>query len=378
MYKRLDSLLSLHKCIYIHQLGFRKSHSTIHALISLTEEIRHALDENKIACGIFIDLQKALDTVDHTILLKKLAHYGIRGLENDWFKAYLNNRYQFVSINGYESNKLIMKHGVPQGSVLGPLLFLIYINDLNNAIKYCGVQHFADNTNLLISNTSPKQIQKYINLDLKNLCKWLWANKISLNTSKTELLVFKHPNKKINYQFKIKMNGKKLYPSKFVRYLGILIYSNLSFNDHINSISNKFGRAIGMLAKIRYYVSKETLRSIYFGIFSSVLIYGSHIWGLIRSNHFIRLERLQNKAIKIINFANFRDLILPQYKSLKILKLSDNRKLLNFMHVLDDINHNRPPALENTFQLIANSHDYSTLQFNLMFQFLLFELPYMA
>ena len=120
------------------------------------------------------------------------------------------------------------------------------------------------------------------------------------------------------------------------------------------------GRAIGMLAKIQYYVSKQTLRSIYFGIFSSVLIYGSQIWGLIRSNHFIRLERLQNKAIKIINFANFRDPILPLYKSSKILKLSDNTKLLNFMYVLDDINHNIPPALENTFHLIANSHDYST------------------
>ena len=133
------------------------------------------------------------------------------------------------------------------------------------------------------------------------------------------------------------MNGKKLYPSKFVRYLGILIGSNLSFSYHINSISNKLGRAIGMLAKIRYYVSKETLRSIYFGIFSSVLTYGSQIWGLIRSNHFIRLERLQNKAIKIINFANFRDPLLPRYKSSKILKLSDNIKLLNFMYVLDDI-----------------------------------------
>ena len=164
MYKRLYSFLSSHKCIYTHQLGFRKRHSTIHALISLTDEVRHALDQNKIACGIFIDLQKAFDTVDHSILLKKLAHYGIRGLANDWFKSYLSHRHQFVSINGYESNKVRMKHGVPQGSVLGPLLFLIYINDLNSAIKYCRVQHFADDTNLLISNESPKQIQKYINI----------------------------------------------------------------------------------------------------------------------------------------------------------------------------------------------------------------------
>ena len=120
--------------------------------------------------------------MDHEILL----NYGIRGLANDWFKSYLLNRYQFVSINGYESNKLPMKHGVPQGSVLGPLLFLIYIyiNDLHNSIKYCEVCHFADDTNLLISK-SPKLIQNYINFDLKNLCKWLRANKISLNSSKT-------------------------------------------------------------------------------------------------------------------------------------------------------------------------------------------------
>ena len=170
--------------------------------------IRDSLDKNNLACGIFIDLQKAFDTVDHNILLDRLAH-GIRGIANEWIKSYLSNRQQYVSINGHDSNKLEIKHGVPQGSVLGPLLFLIYINDLHNSIKYCIVHHFADDTNLLISENSPKKMQDHINSDLRCLCRWFRANKISLNKSKTELLIFKHPNKKINHEFKFKMDGKK-------------------------------------------------------------------------------------------------------------------------------------------------------------------------
>ena len=166
MYNRLHSFLSKHDCIYTNQFGFRKNHSTIHALISLTEHIRDSLDQNKIACGIFIDLQKAFDTVDHNILLDKLAYYGIRGVAIDWFRSYLSNR-QYVSINGHDSNKVVMKYGVPQGSVLGPLLFLIYINDLQKSIKYCSVWHFADDTSLLISDNSPKKIQDHVNSDLK-------------------------------------------------------------------------------------------------------------------------------------------------------------------------------------------------------------------
>ena len=142
------------------QFGFRAKHSTNHALFSLTEMIREALDNSNFACGIFIDLQKAFDTVDHQILLKKLEHYGVRGLANNWFKSYLTNRQQFVSINGFDSKKQPMKYGVPQGSVLGPLLFLIYINDLHKAIKFSTIHHFADDTNLVVVSKSLKSIQK--------------------------------------------------------------------------------------------------------------------------------------------------------------------------------------------------------------------------
>ena len=228
MHSRLYNFLSTYNCIYDLQFGFRKKHSTIHALLDLTEDIRHALDDNSFAVGIFIDLQKAFDTVDHKILLRKLDYYGIRGSANNWFKSYLKDRKQYVSINGYDSSTDIMKFGVPQGSVLGPLLFLIYINDLHKSIKYCTTRHFADDTNLLIKNKSLKQLKKHVNYDLRNLNKWLKSNKISLNASKTELLLFRHPSKEINYDLKIKIDGKKLLPSKYVKCLGLFIDSHLN------------------------------------------------------------------------------------------------------------------------------------------------------
>ena len=123
MHVRLYNFLEVQGLIFKNQFGFRKKHSTTHALIDLTEDIRKAIDENKFACGVFIDLQKAFDTVDHNILLKKLEHYGIRGIANEWFRSYLTNRKQFVSISGFNSDIAPIDFGVPQGSVLGPLLF---------------------------------------------------------------------------------------------------------------------------------------------------------------------------------------------------------------------------------------------------------------
>ena len=123
MYKRVYQFLTENNIIYDLQFGFRQNFSTAHALINLTENIRQALDEGYIGCGIFVDLQKAFDTVDHEILLAKLNHYGIRGVSNDWFRSYLSDRQQYVSINVHDSGLPKINCGVPQGSVLGPLLF---------------------------------------------------------------------------------------------------------------------------------------------------------------------------------------------------------------------------------------------------------------
>ena len=149
MYNRIYKFFSDSNLIYSIQIGLRQKYSTVPALISLAECTLKNLDERNIGCGIFVDLQKAFDTVEHDILLSKLEHYGVCGLANEWFKSYLSKRKQYVSINGYDSNLADVKFGVPQGSVLGPLLLLIYINDLNQTLKFSKVHHFADDTNLL-------------------------------------------------------------------------------------------------------------------------------------------------------------------------------------------------------------------------------------
>ena len=184
MYKRLCTFLNKNNVIYNLQFGFRQQCSTSHALINITENIRKAIDGGKIGCWVFVDLQKAFDIVDHKILLAKSNHYGIRGVSNEWFKSYLSNHNQYVSINRYESGLPALNCGVPQGSVLGSLLFLLYINDLNQAIKFCKVHHFADDTNLLCLSNFIKKLNKLVNAALKHLANWLNANKISLNIKK--------------------------------------------------------------------------------------------------------------------------------------------------------------------------------------------------
>ena len=350
MFNRIYKFLENKKCIYDLQFGFRSKHSTNHTLIQITENIRKALDNKQYACGIFIDLQKAFDTVNHHILLDKLNYYGIRGTGNNWFKSYLSNRSQYVSIQGFESDIKEINHGVPQGSVLGPLLFLLYINDLHVAIKNSSVYHFADDTNLLNINTSPKRMQNQVNYDLKCLYNWLLANKISLNCSKTELIFFHKPGHPIkNFKFKIKINGHKITPTDNLKYLGVYLDSTLSGKYHCDNLCNKLKRANGMLSKVRHYVPKDELKSIYHAIFSSHMIYGCQIWGQGWNKHIQMIQKLQNRAIRIINFREFNVNPNPLYKNDNILKIQDFVKLQNCLLIHDYLTNSLPNCFDNYF-----------------------------
>ena len=204
---------------------------------------------------------------------------------------------QFTSVTGYQSNMRQLKCGVPQQSVLGPLLFILFINDLHLAAQYSSVHQFADDKNLLLVEKSLKKLNKKVNRDLKLIVEWVRPNKLSLNANKTEIIIFKSKNKTITKHLNFRISGQKIKPSNKVKYLGVILQEDLHWNKYLSNLGKKLSRSIGLLSKIRHYVPKHLLRTIYFSIFNSHLIYACEIWGQSQnSQQFKKLLKLQKKS----------------------------------------------------------------------------------
>ena len=230
--------------------------------------------------------------------------YGIRGISNVWFRSYLSDRPQFVSINGFKSDYKTIKYAFPQGSVLGLLLFLIFKNYLNTAIKHSETFHFAADTYLLNIKDSLKKIKKVVKKDLKFLVQWLNTNRISLNVAKSEVAIFRRKRKHLECDLNLKLCGKKLKPSNYVRYLCIYLDEYLNWSPHINHLNKKLVKANAMLCKLQHFVNVATTKSIYYAIVHSHLSYVCTAWDQnLNSKH--RINLLQKKAMWIISFASF-------------------------------------------------------------------------
>ena len=256
MYKRLQSYLGMKEFFCDSQYGFRKQHSTQHAILDIINKIQDNMDRKMYSCGIFIDLKKAFDTVDHDILLGKLDYYGIRGVINNWFSSYLKNRMQTTLVGNCVSNKETTLCGVPQGSVLEPLLFFIYINDICESSEIFKFFLFADDTNLLYADKDLKMLETVVNAELKKVCEWLAINKLTLNISKSNFVIFQPYQKSLHFQPVIKMfdNDTKQYIplecKEYVKYLGIIIDCNLNWKHHINYITLKISKTEGIISKL--------------------------------------------------------------------------------------------------------------------------------
>ena len=366
LYKQLYDFLSNNNILFDNQFGFRKNRSTTLALIQITERIRESIDNKKFGCGIYIDLSKAFDTVNHDILLKKLEHYGVRDTSLLWFKSYLKNRKQYVYVNGESSSLEILTCGVPQGSVLGPLLFLIYINDLPNISKSLEFFLFADDTNIYFENASLKTLERTINTELKKLSNWLIINRLSLNLSKTNFVIFHPYNKKVPYNVTLVINRKAINESQQIKYLGIIIDSSLSWKGHIDKVCSSFHKAIGMIYKIRPFVKQNILVMLYYSLIYPHLIYAIEVWGNSCSTFINRIFILQKRVVRAILMKDKRNDDFsfppsdPMFIELKIMKIQNIYRSKLLLFVFKSIYNVLPNSFCNWFHWVDSIHNYQT------------------
>ena len=307
------------------QYGFRQGLSTFDALNSYAQEIYNNLDKQSSLLSIYVDFTKAFDTVKHDILLYKLNYYGIRGNINNWFKDYLTNRTQSTKVNNNISTPRRIKYGVPQGSVLGPILFLIYINDLPLIFKKLKTKLFADDSTLYISGPVPTDIIQEANNDLNIFYNWCLSNRLTVNLNKTFYMLF--TNKSFTSLPPLFFHNNEIQRTTHHKHLGIVIDEALNFKLHISDICHKLSRNVSLLYQVKDLVPTAILKILYNAHILPHLQYCMPIWANTYPSHLIPLFRLQKKILRIITKSSFFDHTQPLFKETQIMKLFDLNKL---------------------------------------------------
>ena len=321
--KRLVDFIENNAILSKSQYGFRQKHSTSFAIMELVEEITSATDSKKSTIGVFIDLKKAFDTINHSILLKKLNHYGIRGISNDWLNSYMRDRHQFVNYNDVNSEMLKIVCGVPQGSILGPILFILYINDLCKVSETLKFVLFADDTNLFASGTDLKQLCDVINEELIKINAWFRVNKLSLNVSKTNFMIFSNKHLDHNNPINLTIDGTNIVQVFETKFLGVMIDHKLNWKSHIMNIRAKLSRCIGMFYKASQILDVDSLRMLYCLLYLPHISYCNEIWGTAYKSNIDCINKSQKRVIRIICKASKFCHTTPLFSKLKLLKFND-------------------------------------------------------
>ena len=359
MYKRLIEFLKSEDILYKHQFGFQKGKSTEEAIIEIQSKIAEALERKEYPCCVFLDFAKAFDTVNHSILLNKLNHYGIRGNTLTWIESYLTSRKQCVEIGNCKSDLEAITCGVPQGSVLGPLLFLIYINDIPNSSAILNFNLFADDTSIFYSHKSLDQVESTLNLELNSVSNWLKANKLSLNVGKSNLLLFQGRNK-TGSTIKVSMNQNIIEMKTYAKYLGVYMDTKLTWEYHIDHIKSKLIKGNAIIARLRHFVPEKVIRNIYNSYIQPHLSYGALAWGGCTQMQIDKLQPIQNNSIRLMTFtSNFRDHVSSSYAQLNLLKIKDFITIRRVLFAHDCLNDRLPANFADFFVLHKDKLGYN-------------------
>ena len=316
---RLLNFVEKNNVLNDNQYGFRRNRSTTIALFDLSQKVSTFLENKLSALGIFVDLRKAFDTIDHGILLKKIEYMGVRGIALKWVASYLNNRKQYVSFLSENSSNADVVCGVPQGSILGPLFFILYINDICNVSNYFAFTLFADDTTIVSAHHDIDILFSQANIELTKLYNWFCLNKLSQNIDKTSYILFSNkqddPKNTINID---NINIKRVFSNKF---LGVTIDHKLSWKTQIADVCKKVSRCTGILNKVKSILSTKILNSLYSSLVEPHFTYCVEVWGNTYRSYLQSLYRKQKRAIRIVCKSSYLCHSADLFKKLEVLSL---------------------------------------------------------